>query len=206
MRASAQGFSLGRLAWLATLVAHAGWATAGEPGASPPKPSAQVDWQPAEDGRTVVDHHNGQIWARCVEGMNWDGQTCRGQAVLASHKEALALAAARRKADGLDWRLPRVTELRRLVSETNRPRGLYARLFPAAPADWYWAGTTNVEGAQASVNQYNYANISRGVDNAQLKRMGFLHGWAVDMSSGEARGDMPKRTSHLPVRLVRSQD
>lgn len=191
--------------WLALslgLLAPVSGAGAAEQGGSQTK----VDWQPAEDGRTVVDHHNGQIWMRCVEGMNWDGQTCRGQAVLATHKEALALAAARRKADGLDWRLPRVTELRRLVSETNRPRGLYARLFPAAPVDWYWAGTTNVEGAQASVNQYNYANISRGIDNTQVNRLGFLHGWVVDMSSGEARGDMPKRTSHLPVRLVRSQD
>lgn len=166
---------------------------------------ASPDWLPTEDGAAIVDVHARQVWSRCVEGMQWDGKTCRGEPVLATHKEALTLASARRKADGLDWRLPRVTDLRRLVNETGARRGLSRTLFPAAPDDWYWAGTANVEAAR-SANPYNYGTVMRGQDNASLQRMGFLNGWAVDMATGDARGDMPKRTARLPVRLVRDQD
>lgn len=167
---------------------------------------ASVDWVPSNDGVEVVDVHARQIWARCVEGMQWDGKTCRGEPVLATHKEALALASARRKADGLDWRLPRVTDLRRLVNETGARRGLSKALFPAAPDDWYWAGTANVDASSGAANPYNYGTVMRGQDNTGLNRMAFLNGWAVDMASGDARGDMPKRTARLPVRLVRPQD
>lgn len=167
---------------------------------------ASADWAPSGDGAEVVDVHARQAWARCVEGMQWDGQTCRGEPVLATHKEALALASARRKADGLDWRLPRVTDLRRLVHETGARRGLAQALFPGSPHDWYWAGTANVDASSGTANPYNYGTVMRGQDNASLNRMAFLHGWAVDMDSGDARGDMPKRTARLPVRLVRAQD
>lgn len=179
------------------------WASASSWAAGKP---ASADWVPSGDGTEVVDVHARQAWARCVEGMQWDGKTCRGEPVLATHKEALALASARRKADGLDWRLPRVTDLRRLVNETGARRGLSQALFPAAPNDWYWAGTANVAAANGSANPYNYGTVMRGQDNTGLNRMAFLNGWAVDMASGDARDDMPKRTARLPVRLVRQQD
>lgn len=164
------------------------------------------DWVPSEDGTEVIDVHASQAWARCVEGMQWDGQTCRGTPVLATHKEALALASARRKADGLDWRLPRVTDLRRLVNETGARRGLAQALFPAAPHEWYWAATTNVDASSGSANPYNYGTVMRSQDHARLRPMTFVNGWAVDMDTGEARGDVPKRTARLPVRLVRTRD
>lgn len=188
-----------RVLWCAVVLASVNAWAAGKP--------ASADWVPSSDGVEVVDVHARQIWARCVEGMQWDGQTCHGEPVLATHKEALALASARRKADGLDWRLPRVTDLRRLVNETGARRGLSQALFPAAPRDWYWAGTANVDASSgAAANPYNYGTVMRGQDNTGLNRMAFLNGWAVDMASGDARGDMPKRTARLPVRLVRPQD
>lgn len=192
------GARMARLLWGAMVwLSASAWAE-GKP--------ASVDWVPSSDGTEVVDVHARQVWARCVEGMRWDGRTCVGEPVLATHKEALALASARRKADGLDWRLPRVTDLRRLVNETGARRGLSQALFPAAPHDWYWAGTAHVEATTSTANPYNYGTVMRSQDNTGFNRMAFLNGWAVDMDSGDARGDMPKRTARLPVRLVRPQD
>ena len=65
---------------------------------------------------------------------------------------------------------------------------------------------TPASAASGTANPYNYGTVMRGQDNTGLNRMAFLNGWAVDMESGDARGDMPKRTARLPVRLVRPQD
>ena len=169
------------------------------------EPVTKPVWTVSSDGSEVIDVHARQVWSRCVEGMRWVGKSCQGAPALVTHKEALALASARRKADGLDWRLPRVTDLRHLVSGTAAPPKLYAQLFPAAPTGFYWASTANVDTSTTEVNQYNYGNIAQGRTGANVNRMAFLHGWAVDMESGEGSGDVSKR-SQLPVRLVRAQD
>ncbi|TAK94291.1 MAG: DUF1566 domain-containing protein [Aquabacterium sp.] len=155
------------------------------------------------DGETVIDAQAGVAWSRCVEGMHWTGKTCEGEAVLATHKEALSLAADRRKADGGDWRLPRVTALRQLASDMQALRDGGRSRFPRAPEGWYWAGSANVDSTAPVVNQYNYGNLSQGRNSENTNRMAFLHGWAVDMATGEARGDFLKRTTRLPVRLMR---
>jgi hypothetical protein len=167
--------------------------------------SATPVWTVSSDGSEVIDVHARQVWSRCVEGMRWVGKTCVGEPALVTHKEALALASARRKADGLEWRLPRVTDLRHVVGDTAAPPKLYAQLFPAAPTGLYWASTANVDTASREVNQYNYGNIAQGRTGANANRMAFLHGWAVDMDTGQGSGDVPKRNK-LPVRLVRAQD
>jgi hypothetical protein len=51
------------------------------------------------------------------------------------------------------------------------------------------------------VNQYNYGNIMQGRDNQNATRVDVARGWAVSMVTGEARGDVFRRTK-LPVRLV----
>lgn len=166
---------------------------------------ASSNWALSPDGAEVIDTRAGQAWSRCVEGMRWTGKTCEGEPMLLTHKEALTLVSARRKADGRDWRLPRVTDLRHLVSDTSTPRGQYARLFPAAPADWYWASTANVDTATKEVNPYNYGNVMSAHNGAgNVNRMAFLHGWAVNMDTGEADGEVSRR-SKLPVRLVRTE-
>lgn len=155
------------------------------------------------DGEAIIDAQAGVAWSRCVEGMRWTGKTCEGEAVLATHKEALSLAAERRKADGDDWRLPRVTALRQLASDMQALRDGGRSRFPRAPEGWYWAGSANVDSTAPVVNQYNYGNLSQGRSSENANRMAFLHGWAVDMATGEARGDFLKRTTRLPVRLMR---
>ena len=155
----------------------------------------------SRDGASVEDLQARQVWLRCAEGMQWNGKTCVGEPVLMSHSEATAWAAAVAKADGLPWRLPRAPELRKLLAKASGRAGLAPALFPAAPPGWHWSSTSSVDTAR--VNQYDYANIARGRTNENTNRIAFLHGWAVDMGTGDARGDV-KKASKLPVRLVRT--
>lgn len=156
---------------------------------------------PADHGAQILDPHTGLAWSRCVEGMHWNGKTCVGQPVRVGHAQALALAAARKDVDGLAWRLPRVTELERLLHRAGSTPGLDPVLFPAAPAEGHWAMTASVDLSLKPVNPYNYANIQRGRTDENTTQLSFLHGWAVNTTTGEARGDVLKRTE-LPVRLV----
>ena len=176
----------------------ASWAWAAD---APFEPNLQV----SEDGAYVIDVKAKLAWPRCVEGMKWDGKTCKGQALLLTQAEAMALAAARKAADGMNWRLPRVTDLQKLTSQKTGQTGLDLKLFPGSPREWHWALTANVNTRTESVNQYNYGNIMKPQTNASVNHMGFLHGWAVNLETGEARGDVTKRTL-LPVRLVRPQN
>jgi hypothetical protein len=156
---------------------------------------------PSEDGSVVIDSKTQQAWARCDEGMLWSGKTCKGEPAMLTHAQATAWVAERKRVDGLNWRLPRVKDLQRLAAQASHSGGWDPQLFPAAPLEWHWAQTANVN-TGGSGNQYNYGNIMQG-QSFGADHMAFLHGWAVNLGTGEARGDVTKRTK-LPVRLVRS--
>jgi hypothetical protein len=154
---------------------------------------------PSDDGSVVIDAKTKLAWARCDEGMLWSGKTCLGEPAMLTHAQAIASAATRKRMDGLNWRLPRVKELERVVTQGNHTAGLNPQLFPAGPLEWHWALTANVN-TSGPGNQYNYGNILQG-QSFGADHMAFLHGWAVNFTTGEARGDVAKRTQ-LPVRLV----
>ncbi len=154
-----------------------------------------ADWEVSTDGAYVIDVKARLAWPRCVEGMVWSGSACVGQAQLFDHAEAQALATTRWKAENVRWRLPTSHELKRLA-----PRLADAGLFPGAPGGWYWSGSTTVNTAQS--NPYNYGNVMQDRAGDATNRLNFLHGWAVNLSTGEATGDVNRR-SRLPVRLVR---
>lgn len=153
---------------------------------------------PSPDGNLVVDPRAHLAWARCVEGMYWNGQTCTGKARLLTYKEAQALIKQRNETEGVRWRLPRVNELRRLVNRSTNPPSMDASLFPAAPADWYWTGTSSVN--TSTVNPYAYGNVMRGGVGGST--LAVQQGWAVDMSTGQANGEV-HRSEQLMLRLVR---
>ena len=154
------------------------------------------------DAAHVLDRRTTLVWPRCVEGMRWSGKTCVGVALRLTHAEAQALVAARRKADGLNWRLPRVTDLRKLLTDASGPRRtLDDSLFPAAPEGWHWAIDPKLEAA--SVNPYNYGSVMRGQTGSHTETLDVRRGWAVNLATGESRGDVPRVTA-LPVRLMRS--
>ena len=94
------------------------------------------------DGTYVTDERLKLIWARCVEGMAWDGKTCTGKPLMLDRAEARARAVERWKAEGVNWRLPRVPELQRLFNKSAQPPGLDLTVFPAAPLDWTWTSTS----------------------------------------------------------------
>ena len=159
------------------------------------------DWALSADGAYVIDSAAQLAWPRCVEGMQWSGKTCTGRPRLLDRAEAAALAAERWKAEGVDWRLPRVPELQRLIDKSISPPGLNPALFPAAPGSWHWSATANVGGRGG--NPYNYGTVMQGAGGGNgAGQMALLNGWAVSLSTGEARGDAA-RGSRLPVRLVR---
>lgn len=155
-----------------------------------------------EDGAYVVDARSKLAWPRCVEGMAWNGKTCTGAPRLMTHHEATAWAASRAKADGVPWRLPRVTELRRWAGKDGKATAVVANFFPAAPLDWYWTLTASIDTKAA--NPYNYGNIAQGRAGALDSKLGVQQGWAVNMATGAAEGDVSRR-SRLVVRLVSSQ-
>lgn len=155
------------------------------------------------DGLEVSDARNGVAWARCAEGMRWSGKTCTGAASLLDHAQATAVAAARRKSDGLAWRLPRVPELKRLAAQAEQSRQQQPVPFPAAPVDWYWSSSTTLDTSR--INPYAYGNVSKGLTEHSAIRISPLHGWAVHTAGGKAEGGVSKRTP-LAVRLVRSLD
>ena len=150
------------------------------------------------DGSLVIDTRAHLAWPRCVEGMVWNGSACRGVAQLLTYGEAQALARKRWQADGVRWRLPRVNELRRLVNRKAQPPSVDTQLFPAMPRDWLWTGTASVN--TNTVNPYAYGNVTRG--GAGESSMTVQQSWAVDMASGEARGDVGRAT-RMHVQLVR---
>ncbi|KRD18630.1 hypothetical protein ASE39_10425 [Acidovorax sp. Root267] len=163
-------------------------------------PTASADWALSDDGAYVLDHRAGLAWPRCVEGMQWTGKTCTGKPLLLDRAEATTLAADRWKAEGVGWRLPRAAELQRLVDKSLSPPGLHPILFPAALGEWHWSATSNV--SAPNVNPYTYGNIAQGRAGDGARQAAMINGWAVNLSTGEARGDAA-RASKLPVRLVR---
>lgn len=181
-------------AWVVGVAVASAWmGAAGAYGAD----NAVPDFVPSEDGAYVVDLRAKMAWPRCVEGMQWNGKTCTGKPERMDHSHAVQLAAARWKAEGIAWRLPRAKELQRLARGNSGKPGLDPVLFPAAPQDWHWSSTTNVK--TATVNPYNYGDI---LNSNRGETIDMQSGWAVHMETGEIQGDFPKRTPML-VRLVR---
>ncbi len=154
----------------------------------------------AAEGDEVSDVETGLVWARCVEGMAWNGKACAGQPLMLEWSKAQA-AASRRRLPDQAWRLPRVQELRRLAQQAARAPTQYAKAFPAAQPGWHWTSTTLVDTGR--VNPYNYSNLQRGVTERNVNRVAFLHGWAVNADNAQASDEFVKKTK-LAVRLVRS--
>jgi len=170
--------------------------------AEPTAPSALAISQ-EQEGAYVVDRVSHLAWPRCVEGMQWKGKTCTGTPVLLNRSEAMARATQHAQSEGVNWRLPSAGELRGLVKANAHAQGLNPAFFPPVALDWYWSVTVKV--SKPSVNQYNYGNIMKGKVDDSARPMDALHGWAVNLATGEARSDVP-RSTRLPVRLVLPQD
>lgn len=184
-----------------SLLLLAGSTWAAEAVAPPPEaPVLPAHWSLTEDGSGVIDERARLVWARCVVGMEWTGSTCSGQPLWLDYGQAVEAAIARAKTDGLRWRLPQFKELQRLADLPKPGAGLDTSVFPGGPRDWHWSGTANI--LTGRLNPYNYGNVMQGASGQSTTQLDSLHGWAVNLANGEARGDVTKRST-LYVRLVR---
>ena len=154
-------------------------------------------FHPSADGQVVIDTRAKLAWARCAEGMDWNGKACTGNAEVFNYKQAQTHAAERSKAEDQRWRLPRVNELKRLLDRSSKPQGLNPALFPSAPRDWHWTGTASVNSAR--VNSYNYSQVDR---SNNLSSLSAQQAWAVNTETLQATPDMGKGNALL-LRLVR---
>lgn len=89
------------------------------------------------DGQEVIDKTAHLAWKRCVEGVQWDGHSCKGKPKL------FKLPAARAYVAELDttkaWRIPTRDELSTLVVKNKRRPMIDQTLFPNTPATQTWA-------------------------------------------------------------------
>lgn len=190
-------------AWVrAAVCASLGLVVWGAHAATPATPAGALPrFQVSEAGDEVTDVQAKLVWRRCVEGMTWDGNTCTGKARLLDHSQAQALAKAAFESSKRPWRLPHVPELKRLINLGHASGTVDPTLFPRTPLQPHWSASTTVGGGGV-FNPYNYGNIAQGRTSSNVNQMAFLHGWVVDFSTGEALGEVSKRTP-LVVRLVR---
>jgi hypothetical protein len=128
----------------------------------------------AANGMTVLDQQTGLIWARCPNGMNWDGAACAGTATSYTWQEALTAADTSTLAGYTDWRLPNIKELISLVEPGCVDPALNTRIFPNT-ASWFWSSSPYVGSAYSA--------------------------WYVYFGYGDVYDD--SRGSSLAVRLVR---
>lgn len=155
---------------------------------------------PSADGSELIDAIARLAWARCVEGLHWDGKRCAGEPKLVTHAEALGLARERSTAAGTLWRVPRVFELKRFAERLAHAGD--ATLAPAAPTGPYWSSTVRIE--SEAVNLNSYRAVERGATERQVNTISVQQGWAVELPGGAPSGVLKREK--LPVRLVRALD
>lgn len=166
------------------------------PASAPPGPSLVV----SADGRTLQDTARPLVWLRCPLGLRPHPARCAGDATLLNFAQAQAQARQMAASGPQAWRLPTVTELRRLTNQlrsSREGRELLASL--ALPADRpCWSGSRVIH--TGAVNPYTYDSVELGVTGRH--REGLLAGqvWTVNLLSSEAQE--LSREARLPVLLV----
>jgi hypothetical protein len=87
-------------------------------------------------GQQVTDAQTRLTWRRCVEGMTWDGSTCKGKPVRYTWSEALAHAQDAAAGTGLAWRVPNVKELESLIDPGLSYPAIDTTAFPGTPTKY----------------------------------------------------------------------
>lgn len=111
-------------------------------------------------GSEVRDKVTGLIWQRCLQGMNWNGNTCTGTATTHNWQAALDLArtaAASTAATGTAsaWRLPNNTELFSLAERACFTPAINSNWFPATSAARVWSASPNYASGSSRVVWFN---------------------------------------------------
>ncbi len=96
---------------------------------------AQSRFTMSADGQEVTDTSTKLTWRRCVEGLAWDGKTCKGKLAKFKFRAAKATAAG----VGKGWRIPSREELVGLVDMAKKKPRIDPMAFPATPSMPFWA-------------------------------------------------------------------
>lgn len=126
-------------------------------------------------GQEVTDVATGLVWLRCVEGMQWDGTDCTGQALKFSFDGARLRAQSVAGAAKAAWRVPTNAELVALLDRAPGTPARSSNIFPTAPLTSHWSSVP-------------YTNDG-------------MRGTYVHFGNGTEAGDY--RSSQFNVRLVR---
>jgi len=127
-----------------------------------------------KDG-TVTHRPTGLMWMRCSLGQTWNGKTCSGEAESLSWGASLQAAERHSFAGFSDWRLPNKNELASIVEESCTSPAINEKIFPAAPAAYFWSSSP-------------YAGLASGA-------------WSIDFGYGSITASV--KSGKLNVRLVR---
>ncbi len=95
----------------------------------------------------MTDSRTGLIWQRCVQGMQFKGKTCTGEALFLTYPATLSHVEEEVKRTGVAWRLPTMKELSAIASareadESGGQAAIDAAAFPATPLGRYWSSTS----------------------------------------------------------------
>lgn len=120
------------------------------------------------DGPIARDYVNKLEWMRCSVGQSWENDTCVGEVLMMSVREAKEVVQRVSKLGGGGWRLPTVKELQTIVSKVeNRPEdtkpNIDAETFPNTFAGPYWSADQSFysRGYQWSVNFFTGQRYNR---------------------------------------------
>jgi Protein of unknown function (DUF1566) len=143
-----------------------------------PAPASAMDgrYQVSHDGQEVTDTVTRLTWRRCLEGMAFASNGCRGTAASLNHEGTLQRAQAEATRAGQPWRLPNVKELSSLVSRANVNPAIDVDAFPRTPVPVFWTSSPYSGAAE--------------------------YAWCVDFDSGYVYANY--RSNSLLVRLVRA--
>lgn len=122
--------------------------------------AAAAPFEISADGQEVADKATGLVWRRCVEGMQWDGTTCAGQAMRMSFEKARVQAQAAAASSKLAWRVPARDELLGLLDRKPGTSPAPSSTFPQSPASPFWSSTPYTSDGQRAV----YVHMSNASD------------------------------------------
>lgn len=132
-----------------------------------PATASASQFKAGGDGAVLTDTRNGNVWLRCPVGMAWDGNTCSGNSLTYTFREALGVVAelnAAQTAGRSDWRLPTVEELSSIVERRCFKPAIDLKAFPYSPESGFWTDSP-VEGVQPRTWVVHFLNGNQYIAN-----------------------------------------
>jgi hypothetical protein len=93
-----------------------------------PPTTPSSEFRVLKEGAVVRHETTNLEWRRCLEGMSWDGSTCKGRPKKMGWEEALKYAENKP-----GWRMPNINELRSIVERCRMNPAVNQEVFPSTP-------------------------------------------------------------------------